>query len=526
MKIILFSFLAVVCLLANRSEAMSVLTQKYDNNRTGATLTEAILTPRNVSATTFGKVFEIAVDGQLIAQPLIVEGLSIGGKTRTVVFLVTAKNVAYAFDAEDLTTSSPLWKRNLGNRVPSLDVYSSGWADITPVVGTVDAPVIDTNAGTIFFVTGQKDYDGTYSSRLQALDILTGNDRKGSPVEVTATASGVTFDPAFQMNRPGLLLQNNRLYIAYGSYGDNGAYHGWILAYNPSTLAQTARWLDTPTGKRGGIWMSGGGLVGDGTNVYVTTGNGDFNADTGGSNYGETCVGLNSNLTVLTWFTPHNWAELNGGDKDFGVGSLVLIPGTRRIVSPSKEGKLFSLNADNMGGFNATTDACLQVVDVANGRLRAEIHSGMVYWNSPAGQLLYEVPMYGQFSAYRYTNGLINAMAVWQSAFVVPDGSPGGQISLSANGTANGILWATHPTSLDAAHDTVPGTVRAFNATTGQELWNSDDNPNDTLGNFAKYDIPVVHNGKVYVPTFSDKLVVYGLLPQGRVSPLPASPKL
>src|SRR6185295_14987746 len=121
---------------------------------------------------------------------------------------------------------------------------------------------------------------------------------------------------------------------------------GWIMSFDAATLALTGAFVDTPNGKQAGIWMSGGGPVGDGTNIYVTTGNGTFSANSGGRDYGESFLNLSSSLTVNSWFTPAAYNRLNGGDLDLGGAGVLLLPGTRLLVSGGKDGKIYLVNAD------------------------------------------------------------------------------------------------------------------------------------------------------------------------------------
>jgi len=333
------------------------------------------------------------------------------------------------------------------------------------------------------------------------LSLTTGAEKFSGPVEIISAGN---FDPKLNNQRPGLLLQGGNVYIAWSSHNDCGAYHGVVIAYNASTLAQVAVWNDTPTGTKGGIWMSGGGLIGDGTNIYTATGNGDFNASSGGANYGESIVGLNSSLNVLTYFTPSNWSRLNTRDVDLGGCPVLLIPGSRLLVTGGKDGNLYLVNADSMGGLGGG----LQSFSVGS----SENKGGLVAFNGPAGLLVYIQPSGTSLEAYKMVNGLFSPTTpFWTSPIPPPTGLPGGQLWLSGTGT-NAVLWETIPFSANAEHSSVPGILRAFDPSTGAEIYDSHQNQaRDDFGNFAKNPSPVVANGKVYVPTFSGHLSVYGL---------------
>jgi hypothetical protein len=511
-------WVAILLFIITRVEAIDVLTQKLNPARTGANLNETTLTLANVNVNQFGKLFERGVDGELYAQPLIVQNVSIGGGTHNVVYLVTAKNVAYAYDATDALVTSPYWTVNFANPVPQGDVQCC-CTDISSFIGTIGTPVIDLASSTIYLVTKQKDLDATYHLRLRALDIRTGVEKAGSPKEITASVTGsgvggvngvITFDAKLQNQRPGMLLQGGKLYVAFSSHNDCGSYHGWVLSYDAATLNQLSVFNNTPDGGQAGIWMSGGGPVGDGNNVYVTTGNGSFTADTGGRNYAMSFVGLSSALAVSTWFTPSDWRGANGRDLDLGGCGVMMIPNTRLLLSGGKNGTMYLVNADNMGGLGG------DVQNFSGGG--GHIHGGPTHFKgaNATDEFIYVGPESTTLHAFRLVNGTFNTTAAWQSSTASPQGMPGWQSSVSANGTSDGIVWATRPFSGDANHATQPGIVHAFNAVTGAELWNSRQNlSRDDVGTFAKNPSPIVANGKLYVPTFSNKLVVYGAVSGG-----------
>ena len=284
------------------------------------------------------------------------------------------------YDADNATNQAPFWSENLGTLVPQADVDCSA-TDIATLVGIIGTPTIDTTSQTMYLVTKIKNPDATYHQWLHALDIITGAEKFGGPVAIAAMIGGTNaFSAKLNNQRAALLLQGGNVYITWSSHNDCPGYHGIVAAYNASTLAQVGVWDDTPTGTKGGIWMSGGGLVGDGTNIYLATGNGDFNASSGGANYGESILGLNSSLSsVLTYFTPTTWSTLNGKDQDLGGCPLLLIPGTRLLVIGGKDHNLYLVNADNMGTWRG-----LQSFSIAT----SEIKGGLVAFNGPAGLLV------------------------------------------------------------------------------------------------------------------------------------------
>ena len=322
----------------------NVVTQHYDNARTGANTNETILTPSNVNTAGFGKLFSQLVDGYIYAQPLYLAGVTMGagtsqaGTVHNVVFIATEHDSVYAFDADTNGGANgfPLWKVTLldaahgaasgATTVPSGDI-SSG--DLVPEIGITGTPVIDPATNTIYLV-GKTKESGTYLQRLHALDITTGAEKFGGPVILSASVPGngtgsssgvLNFDPKWELQRTGLLLLNGIVYFGFGAHGDNGPWHGWILAYNASTLQQTSAYCTTPNGSGSGVWMSGSGLAGDVIDpvghpfgrMFIATGNGSFNATTpytNSMNYGNDHIRLdlsNGVMTVQDSFTPQNW---------------------------------------------------------------------------------------------------------------------------------------------------------------------------------------------------------------------------
>ncbi len=526
-------------LTAVGARATPILTGKGDTSRTGATLNEVKLTPATVHNKHFGKGYTLPVAGELYAQPLIAENVpvSVHGAKRAVnmVILADYENNVYAYDATAYNPPVLYWSANFGPAVPAMNVQCFGWPDIDLYVGIVSTPVVDAASNTMYFVArNYRSVDDSYHQYLHAIDIATGLDRRGSPTEIAATLPGngpdsvngkLTFNPKTQNQRTALLLQNGNVYIAWSGHNDCVPYHGWVMsyAYNASAGAfkQTGAWTDTPNGTQAGIWMWGGGLVGDGENIYFTTGNGDADAFNGGRDYGESFVGLNASLTTITsWFTPNTYAALNFDDVDLGGGGTLLIPGTRLLLSGGKDGNLYLVDADKMGGFNKHKDQNRQTFMVTGQQdgIQAEVHSGPVYWQSPSGPMVYVSPDFAHIQAYRLVHGLLDPTPVWQSPEQQPFGNNGAGLWISASGSRDGILWGAMPFSGDANAGAVPGILRAFDAVTGTEIYNSyQSKTRDDYGTYAKNPSPVVWNGRVYVPTFnsatgtSGNVAVYGL---------------
>ena len=329
-----------------------ILTQHDNVARTGANRQERMLNTKNVNPASFGKLFTRTVQGYLYAQPLYVPNLKMAdGKIHNVVFLATSHNSVYAFDADDPKAAKPLWEINLGPSVPAAEVYTTQWTDMRGEIGITSTPVIDLATGTLFTVAKTKE-NGTYVQRFHALSLITGKEKPGSPVLIKASVPGtgagsaggqVAFDPVHQLQRTSLLLMNGVVYAAFGSHADQGIFHGWILGYNAKTLAQTCAFNTTPDGSDGAIWQASMGLASDGAgNIFAATGNGTFDANRGGKDYGNSLMRLRpegKTLQVMDSFTPYNQAELNRHDTDLGASGPLLDP-QLAPDTPRRQGRL------------------------------------------------------------------------------------------------------------------------------------------------------------------------------------------
>src|SRR5882757_7764918 len=329
----IFLLIAVACLSSAANSfaaAPPIVTQLYDNGHTNWNPNETVLTAAKVKSS-LKLLFSRTLDGQVYAQPLYVPNLNMGTLgIHNVVFIATEHNTVYAFDAD--TNAAPLWSKSLTPAGETVQVPSDYNNTRVPEVGITGTPVIDLASQTIYAVAASKTTTSpvVYRQRLSALNILNGAHRTGSPVDIHAKYPGtggiqdglgnVVFDPLAHFNRPSLLLFNGLVYTAWGSHEDNGVYQGWVIAYNKTTLAQAGVFNTSPNNPPdvggGSIWQSSIGLVSDADSVYVITGNGPYNANTGGPNYGDTSIRLSTAFKVLDYFTPCNQQELNSLDVD------------------------------------------------------------------------------------------------------------------------------------------------------------------------------------------------------------------
>jgi len=329
----------------------------------------------------------------------------------------------------------------------------------------------------------------------------------------------VVFSALHQNQRAGLALHNGILVVVWASHCDNDPYTGWVMAFQASTGAMLAVFNDAPDMGvvsyecRAGIWQGGAAPAVDSeNNLYLATGNGYFDANNaGGLDYGDTVLKLarapaGSAFAVADYFTPYNQSTLDDNDTDLGSGGVLLLPPQRGpnpdlAVAVGKEGSIYLLNRDNMGKYNASGDSqIVQELPNAIGGI----------WGMPAyfNGAVYFGGEYDSLKAFTLSNGRFAAGPASQSGNTYS--YPGPTPSVSANGTANGIVWA-----LDngASSSRGPGVLYAYDAANlSQELYSSAQNAaRDQLGPAVNFTVPTVVNGKVYVGT-GNSLAVFGLL--------------
>ena len=485
------------------------------------------------------------MDDQIYAQPLVMTNVDIPATgLHNVVYIATVNDSVYAFDADDATANTPYWHVSFtnANAVAPRNTDMTGacggnYIDFSGNMGIVGTPVIDPASQTIYVLARTKEFGTNFVQRLHALDLRTGAEQPNSPVVVTATYQGdgegsvsnvLTFDSQKQNQRSALSLVNGIVYFAWASHCDWRPYHGWLVGYDATNLNQVAVYNATPTGIEGGIWMAGQGVSADADgNLFLSVGNGTVGTPSDPRdpiNRGESFLKLTrngTNLDVVSWFTPYNYPTLESGDIDLGSAGLLLIPGTTLAFSGGKQGVLYLVDRDNMGGLsyaNADTNV-VQSFQVMSGS--HQILGSPVWWDGPDGSYSYVWVSGSDFlRQYRFDRvaGKFLLPNFAKGLAAAPGGTPGGILALSANGTnaGSGIVWASHQLGGSANQAVRPGMLRAYNAqNVTNELWNSEQiSARDSVGNFAKFCPSSVANGKVYLATFSNRLNVYGLLPR------------
>src|SRR5271165_865598 len=516
-----------ILLLASVSLAQTnVLTYHNDNFRSGQNLTETRLTHANANAATFGKLFTLPVDGKVDAQPLYVSSLPMPSVALNVVFVATEHDTMYAFDAD---TGAQLWAVSLLKPAETTS-DDRGCSQVTPEIGITSTPVIDLTAGphgTLYAVAMSKDSSGAYHQRLHALDLTTGAEQFGAPIEVQATFPGngdnssngtVVFDPKQYKSRPGLLLVNGVVYTSWGSHCDIRPYTGWTIGYNRLTLAQTSVFNFAPNGSEAAVWAAGAGPAADANgNLFFQIANGTFDTTLNAAgfpalgDYGNAFVKLSlsgGKLTAADYWTMHNSDAESNVDQDLGSGGVLLLPDLTDAngqvhhlgLGAGKDAHIYVFNRDNMGKYSPYNNSNLYQ-DLPGALAGGEFampawFNGTVYFGA-VGDVI---------RAYPLSNALLAIVptSVTPTAF----GYPGATPSISANGYLSAILWAT---------ENSPAVLHAYDANNlGVELYNSSQAPagRDSLGTGNKFITPTIANGKVYVGTTTG-VTVYGLLSSG-----------
>jgi hypothetical protein len=502
-----------------------VITYHYNVFRQGQTLQETTLTPSNVNSTNFGKVGFYAVDGKVDAQPLYINKQFINGSLNNTLYVVTENDSVYAFGASN---GRQFWHVSVlgSGETPSDD---HGCSQISPQIGITNTPVIDKGAangdGAMYFVAMSKDSSSHYHQRLHALNLRTGAELSGSPVEIAATYPGtgdgsqgghVIFDPSKYAERSALLEFGNTLYITFTSHCDSRPYTGWVMAYNSRTLAQTSVINITPNGNEGAVWMAGSGLAADSTgNIYLLAGNGTFDTTLNAQgfpingDYGNGFVKLSTTggtLAVKDYFNMFNTVQESNADTDLGSGGAIILPdvtdnggGVHHLaVGAGKDTNIYVVNRDNMGKWNSSNNN--NAYQVLNGVLPGGVWSKPSYYNNT----VYYGGVSDHLKAFGISNAKLSTSPTSQSSNTFP--YPGTFPLISANGSSNGIVWAVSNNN--------PAVLYAYDARNlATQLYNSNQasGGRDQFGPGNKFITPIVANGQVFVGTQTG-VAVFGLL--------------
>ena len=512
----------------------NVATYHNDVQRTGWNAAENTLTTANVRPLTFGWIATVPLDDRVDTQPLVVTNQPIENQgVHTVVYVATESDTIYAIDS---WSGDVLKTRSLGTPVPR----PLGCMDNGPNVGINSTPTIDLRRRTMYVIAYSL-VGGNPTYRLHALALDTLNDKAGSPVTIAAShalanGSPFNFDSSAQRQRPALLETNGNIYAGFGSFCDYKAEvsRGWLLGWNsgslnplPANELTDRQPTDAGSYFLSSIWMSGYGVAAAPTGeLFFVTGNSDYHADTydGVTNIQESVVKMKADLSKpLDLFTPANAFPLDQADADYGSGGVLVLPDQpgnmpHIAVAAGKDGRLFILNRDNMGGFHNP--------DIPKHVAVGGSWTGPSYFKGSDGVARVVSSGGTQANTWKVKTALSPALQHEATSSTVPsDDSSGFFTSISSNGTKAGsaIIWAVDRPS----NDSTQIKLYAFNATASGSalplLWSGDagnwPNTHDASGGYA-YLVPTVANGRVYVPGFG-QLTIFGLRPLRFWPPFP-----
>ena len=503
-----------------------VLTYHYNVFRQGSTVQETTLTTSNVNVNTFGKVGFYSVDGKVDAQPLYVNKQFINGSLNNTLYVVTENDSAYAFSA---TNGRQFWHISA---LPAGETPSDprNCSQISPQIGITATPVIDkgngpNGDGAMYFVAMSKDSSGQYHQRLHAVDLRTGAELFGGPVEITATYPGtgdgsqggqVIFNPAQFAARSALLEFGGTIYIAFTSHCDIRPYTGWIMAYDSRTLQQKSVIDITPNGNEGAVWMAGSGLAADATgNIYLLAGNGTFDTTLDGQgfpvngDYGNAFVKLSNSggtLHVVDYFNMFNTVQESRADEDLGSGGAIILPDLtdnqgqvhHLIVGAGKDTNIYVIDRDNMGKWNSSNNN--NAYQVLAGALPGGVWSKPSYFNNT----VYYGDVSNKLKAFTISNAKLSTSPTSQTSNTFP--YPGTFPLITSNQGSNAIVWAVANSN--------PAVLYAYDATNlANQLYNSNQasGGRDQFGAGNKFITPIVANGLVFVGT-QNGVAVFGLL--------------
>jgi hypothetical protein len=524
--------LGAVALCASVLSAQApVWTGHYDLARTGANSFERTLNPNNVKSGTFGRLGKLAVQGCVVAQPLYLPKVDIpGAGPHNVVYIATTQNLLYAYDADSFHL---LFQRNLGVPVPSSEINpETGYYDFPDCdgngdpgpVGVVGTPVIDVPNGAMYAVANIRTADEAHPHAhfLYKISVRTGEDLT-APVQIQGSYGRRDFDSYYQLQRASLLLVRGRVYIAFASHTDVTPYYGWLFAYN-SDLRQVLAMNYSPERSGAGIWQSGGGPAFGARYIYVTTGNNAEGLVEPGDN-ADSILQIDPDtlqVTARTSFPEEANGWDYGSDIDLGSSRVIPVPGTNYAVAGSKYGDVFVMNRTDMSLVNRFQAAARH----SSGFDWTGIYNGFAVW----GNLIFVWPGGGGWVDYTdsfYNTDVLRGYRLGSDGSVtlaaegqtdgLRVGFQGANLAISGSRTdaRNAIVWATTPEGnqpwLRRGHLSAyaASSVGIFN-----KLWSDTDEPDpDGVHAWAKFSQPLIANGRVYLPTYSGAVLVYGLYP-------------
>jgi outer membrane protein assembly factor BamB len=519
------------------------VTASQDALRTGWDPSEAGLDPGIVRGGTFQQLFRVAVDGQVYAQPVVVNGT---------VIVATENNNVYGLDA---VTGAVQWTRFLGApfviaNAPNTKLRAC--ADLVPNIGVTGTPAYDPVTGDVYMFA--KIMAGTYPKYyVIGINPATGTvDLKEAITGHPANDPSLTFSGQMQMQRPGVLIQGGGLIAAFGSQCDKNPYTGYVVRVDlTSSTHPFALWTDQSgaTSYRAGIWQGGGGVMSDGpTRLFIASGNGISPGTRAGTSPGgqlaESVVKLIVSSTGKLWakdfFSPSNAPSLDAGDVDLGSGGPVGMPfgtsGTSSyphiLAQAGKDGRIFLLNRDNLGGRNqgpGGTDLVLAKTKSYGGQwghpaVFADTSTLTSANAKTASNYLYYVARFQPLRVFKFgaaSSGkpTLSNVAVGALTLGYTSGSP--VVTSNGSDPTTAVLWEVYTQdkygtggqlqAYDVSSTAMAGCTSAAPCSLSP-IWTA------PLGTAAKFAIPATSDGRVYVGTRDGHVYGFGVPPSPAVT--------
>ncbi|MGO9962530.1 MAG: hypothetical protein ACLPUG_03745 [Acidimicrobiales bacterium] len=459
---------------AGRLESAQAPANRGNNSRDGWYPQEPGLSPGVVGSSDFGEVFKTQLNGQIYAQPLLVGNI---------LLVATETNWVYGLNP---TTGAIEWSRQIGRPFKDAPVHCP---DLIPYLGVTSTPAIDPTTGVAYLVD-QVRLPGSAGIGwfMNAINPATGAEMPRFPVEIKGPASNnpqQAFRPLQELQRPGLLYTDGVVYAAFGSHCDHTPFAGFIAGVSTAGR-QTTLWTDEAgpgsEGGGGGIWQASGGLSSDGPGqILFASGNaegpetnhpiGSLPGHSPPLNLADSVVRLSvqkdGSLKATDFFAIHNDAKADEDDWDMS-GSPVLLPTEfstpkyrHLLVATGKEGIVYLLDADNLGGHNEGPGGRDDVVGEYGPNGQALSTAGV--WPGDGGYVYVSTIQSasghaGAVDVYKYTTtagGVPGLRLVGYGSQAAVFGVSGPIVTSEGTASGSAVVWVIDGASLQA-YEPVP----------------------------------------------------------------------
>ena len=429
--------------------------------------------------------FDGTIVGNVYAQPLFLDATS--SPIGPAVFVVTESNNVYALNA---VNGSIIWQRNVGTPITS----GLPCGNISPL-GITGTPVIDIASRTLFF---DAEINGT-GHQIFSLNADTGAINPGWPVTLNTAVSG--FDSSVQSSRAALGIMGNIVYVPYGGrFGDCGSYHGRLVGVQMNNPASVMNWATIST--LAGVWGPGG-VANDGSNPFVTTGNGTGGVTWSGS---EAVIrllpGPSFSGATTDYWAPTNWASLDGSDTDLGGSGPILVdvPGatpSALVVALGKDGNAYLVNRSNLGGVSAP----LASSHVGSGSI---IQAAATYGTATSTYVVFRANS-STLTSFRITATNPPTIA---TGWTVSQSGRGSPFVTTTDGTNNTIVWVVGSEGDQRLH--------GYDGDTGAVVFNGG-GANELMAGNRRFNTAIAARGRIYVAA-DNKVYAFGV-PTGHQHP-------